>query len=174
MKHASSPDQDHTSARAEIVQSCGPDRIVLVYRVYDTSSHYRSIGVRVMEQTSGFVRTEREMADHLDNGVVGLHWVAADGTILWANRADYEPLGYTREEWVGHHAAEVHADHAAPGDMWPRRVNVATSYNQPTRVRHKNGSLQNVLISSSVLFDDAGNFVHTGCFTVLAPASSGD
>jgi hypothetical protein len=47
-----------------------------------------------MEQTSGFVRTEREMADHLDNGVVGLHWVAADGTILWANRADYEPLGY--------------------------------------------------------------------------------
>jgi hypothetical protein len=48
-----------------------------------------------MEQTSGFVRTEREMADHLDNGVVGLHWVSADGIILWANRADYEPLGYT-------------------------------------------------------------------------------
>ena len=57
------------------------------------------------------------MADHLDNGVVGLHWVSADGTILWANRADYEPLGYTREEWVGHHAAEFHADHAALGDM---------------------------------------------------------
>jgi hypothetical protein len=46
-----------------------------------------------MEQTSAFVRTEREMADHLDNGVVGLHWASAEGVILWANRADYEPLG---------------------------------------------------------------------------------
>ena len=48
-----------------------------------------------------------------------------------------------------------------------------TIYNYPARLRHKNGSVQNVLISSSVLFDDAGNFVHTRCFTVLAPASSG-
>jgi hypothetical protein len=43
----------------------------------------------------------------------------------------------------------------------------------PIPLRHKNGSVQNVLIASSVLFDDAGNFVHTRCFTVLAPASSG-
>jgi len=126
-----------------------------------------------MEQTSEFVRTEREMADHLDNGVVGLHWVAADGIILWANRADYEPLGYTLEEWVGHHAAEFHADHDALGDMFQRLSKGETIYNYPARVRHKNGSLQNVLISSSVLFDDTGNFVHTRCFTVLAPASSG-
>ena len=41
-----------------------------------------------MEQTGAFVRTARDMADHLDNGVIGLYWVAADGTILWANRAD--------------------------------------------------------------------------------------
>ena len=54
-----------------------------------------------MEQTSGFIRTEREMADHLDNGAVGLHWVSADGIILWANRADYEPLGGF-DHGVGH------------------------------------------------------------------------
>ena len=127
-----------------------------------------------MEKTGEFVRTEREMADHLDNGAVGLHWVSADGIILWANRADYEPLGYTREEWVGHHATEFHADHAALGDMWQRLSQRETIYNYPARLRHKNGSLQHVLISSSVLFDDAGHFVHTRCFTVLAPASSGD
>src|SRR2546427_117337 len=93
-----------------------------------------------MEKTSGFVRTERDMADHLDNGVVGLHWVAADGTILWANRAYYEPLGYTREEWVGHHATEFHADHAALGDMFQRLSKGETIYNYPARLRHKNGS----------------------------------
>ena len=126
-----------------------------------------------MEKTSGFVRTESDMADHLDNGVVGLHWVAADGTILWANRADYEPLGYTREEWVGHDAAEFHADHAALADISQRLAKGETIYNYPARLRRKNGSLQNVLIFTSVLFDDAGHFVHTRCFTVLAPASSG-
>jgi PAS domain S-box-containing protein len=126
-----------------------------------------------MEQTSGFVRTEREMADHLDNGVVGLHWVSADGIILWANRADYEPLGYTCEEWVGHHAAEFHADHAALADISQRLAKGETIYNYPARLRHKNGSFQDVLIFTSVLFDDTGKFVHTRCFTVLAPASGG-
>jgi hypothetical protein len=55
-------------------------------------------GGSVKETTGTFARTERAMADHLDNGAVGLHWVAADRTILCANRADYVPLGYTREE----------------------------------------------------------------------------
>jgi hypothetical protein len=41
-----------------------------------------------MENTDTCIRTERDLVDYLDNGVVGLHWVAADGTILWANRAD--------------------------------------------------------------------------------------
>ena len=124
-----------------------------------------------MEKTSTFVRTERDMADHFDNGMVGLHWVAADGIILWANRADYEPLGYTHEEYVGHHIAEFHADLDIIDDILQRLSKGETLYNYRARLRHKNGSLQNVLIASSVLFDDAGNFVHTRCFTVLAPAN---
>src|SRR5260370_20367095 len=44
------------------------------------------------------VRTEEFMLDYLDNAVVGLHWVDGDAKILWANKADYEPLGYTRSE----------------------------------------------------------------------------
>jgi PAS domain S-box-containing protein len=95
------------------------------------------------------------MADHLDNGVVRLHWVAADGTILWANRADYEPLGYTREEYVGHRIAEFHADSDVLDDMLKRLSKGETFYNYRARLHHKNGSFQNVLIASSVLFDDA-------------------
>jgi hypothetical protein len=55
--------------------------------------------------------------------------------------------------------------------MWQRLDNGGTIYTYPARLPHKNGSFQNVLISSSVLFDDAGNFAHTRCFTVLAPAN---
>ena len=126
-----------------------------------------------MEQTSEFIRTEQDMADHLDNGVIGLHWASAEGIILWANRADYEPLGYTREEWVGHAATEFHADHDALADIGARLVKGESIYNYPARLRHKNGSIQHVLIFSSGLFDEAGHFVHTRCFTVLAPASGG-
>ena len=71
----------------------------------------------------------------------------------------------------GHHqVGELVDDH---DDIGQRLAKGETIYNYPARLRHKNGSVQNVLISSSVLFDDAGNFVHTRCFTVLAPASSG-
>jgi hypothetical protein len=76
-------------------------------------------------------------------------------------------------KWVGHHAAEFHADHAALGDMFQRLSKGETIYNYPARLRHKNGSCQNVLIASSVLFDDTGHFVHTRCFTMLAPAAGG-
>jgi PAS domain S-box-containing protein len=125
-----------------------------------------------MEMTETFIRTERDMADYLDNGAVGLHWVAADGTILWANRADYEPLGYTREEYIGHHIAEFHADHVVLEEIFQRLAAGETLYNYRVRLRHKNGSSLPVLIASSVLFDDAGHFVHTRCFTVLAPVNS--
>ena len=103
--------------------------------------------------------------------MVGCHWVAGDGTILWAKRADYEPLGYTQEEYVGHHIAKFHADPDVCDDMWQRLTQGETLYNYRARLRHKNGSVQHVLIASSVLFEDEGHFLHTRCFTVWAPAS---
>jgi PAS domain S-box-containing protein len=55
-------------------------------------------------------RRERELADFIENASVGLHWVGADGTILWANQAEMDLLGYTREEYVGRKITEFHAD----------------------------------------------------------------
>jgi PAS domain S-box-containing protein len=55
-------------------------------------------------------RRERELSDFIENASIGLHWVGADGTILWANQAELDLLGYTREEYVGCHIAEFHAD----------------------------------------------------------------
>src|SRR6202008_3632253 len=39
-------------------------------------------------------RKEAELRDFLENATVCLHWAGADGTILWANRAEMELLGY--------------------------------------------------------------------------------
>jgi PAS domain S-box-containing protein len=103
--------------------------------------------------------------------VVGCHWVAGDGTILWANRADYEPLGYSQEESVGHHIARFHADPDVSDDMLQRLTQGETLYNYRARLRHKSGSVRHVLIASGVLFDDEGHFLHTRCFKVWAPAT---
>ena len=55
-------------------------------------------------------RRERELSDFIENASMGLHWVGADGTILWANQAELDLLGYTREEYIGRNITEFHAD----------------------------------------------------------------
>src|SRR5437868_6509749 len=58
-----------------------------------------------------------DLEDFFENGDFALHIVGSDGTILRANRAELELLGYSAEEYVGHHIAEFHADAAVIDDM---------------------------------------------------------
>ena len=55
-------------------------------------------------------RKTLELQDYVDNAVIGLHWVDGNGIILWANKAEMDMLGYTAEEYIGHHISEFHAD----------------------------------------------------------------
>ena len=40
-------------------------------------------------------RREMELGDFVENAAEGLHGVADDGTLLWANRAELDMLGYS-------------------------------------------------------------------------------
>jgi PAS domain S-box-containing protein len=109
-------------------------------------------------------QSEQELADFFENAVVGLHWVGPDGTILRANRAELELLGYTAEEYLGHHIAEFHADPEAISDILRRLQAGELLHEYEARLRCKDGSVKHVLIDSSVMWKD-GKFVHTRCFT---------
>jgi len=109
-------------------------------------------------------RKHHELSDFFENAVMGLRWVGADGIILWANRAELDLLGYTREEYIGHSIADFHADAPAKGDVLRRLTSAETLNSYEARLRCKDGSIKEVLISSNVLFKD-GKFVHTRCFT---------
>jgi PAS domain S-box-containing protein len=109
-------------------------------------------------------RSEQELADFFENASVGLHWVGPDGTILRANQAELDLLGYAREEYVGHNIAEFHADDQAIGDILKRLTCGETLHNYEARLRCKDGRIKHVLISSNVLWDE-DRFVHTRCFT---------
>ena len=108
--------------------------------------------------------SRQELVDFFENAVEGLHWVGPDGTILWANRAELDLLGYSEEEYVGHNIAEFHVDREIIEDFLARLACNETLNNREARLRCKDGSIRHVLVHSNVLFRD-GKFVHTRCFT---------
>ncbi len=109
-------------------------------------------------------QSEQELNDFFENAVVGLHWVGPDGYILRANQAELKLLGYTREEYVGHHISEFHADRKVADDILERLTRNETLRNHEALLRHKDGSIKHVLIDSNVFRRD-GRFVHSRCIT---------
>jgi len=106
---------------------------------------------------------ETELRDFLENAVVGMHWVAADGTILWANKAELTLLGYERGEYVGQHISKFHADVPVIADILERLGRNEELHGYEARLRCKDGAIRYVRIDSNVLIRD-GQFVHTRCF----------
>jgi PAS domain S-box-containing protein len=109
-------------------------------------------------------RSERELDDFFENAAVGLHWVGADGTILRVNRAELQMLGYEAGDYLGRNIAEFHADPPTIHDILKCLTSGETLHNREARLRCKDGSIKDVLISSNVLWE-GGRFVHTRCFT---------
>ncbi len=109
-------------------------------------------------------RTEGDLRDFLENAPDGMHWVGPSGTILWANAAELQMLGYTAEEYIGHHIAEFHADQDVIDDMLSRLHRNQALRDYEASMRCKDGSLRHVQVNSSVFWQN-GEFVHTRCIT---------
>jgi PAS domain S-box-containing protein len=109
-------------------------------------------------------RREKELMDFLENAAEGLHRVGPDGTILWANRAELNLLGYSAEEYIGRHIGEFHADQRAIGDILRRLQAGETIVDELSVLRRKDGSLRQVRITSNACFED-GQLRYTRCFT---------
>jgi orotate phosphoribosyltransferase len=110
------------------------------------------------------LRREREFADIVENAAEGLHQIGADGTILWANKAELQMLGYRWEEYVGHHVARFHADASVAEGMLARLAAGETVLDEPARLRCKDGSIRQVVVRSNACFED-GSLRYTRCFT---------
>jgi two-component system, cell cycle sensor histidine kinase and response regulator CckA len=109
-------------------------------------------------------RSQQQMTDFVENATIGMHWVAADGRILWANQAELALLGYSREEYIGHSITEFHAESGVIDDILRRLTQNEVLHSYPAQLRAKDGSIRAVLIDSNVLWED-GAFIHTRCFT---------
>jgi len=110
------------------------------------------------------LRGAANLRDFVENAPEGLRMVGPDGLILWANRTELFMLGYTHEEYIGHHIAEFHADAPVIEDFLARLTRGETLLDREARMVCKDGSIRYVLVNSNALFED-GKFIHTRCFT---------
>jgi PAS domain S-box-containing protein len=109
-------------------------------------------------------RQAEELSTFLETATVGMHWVARDGLILWANDAELSMLGYGRHEYVGHRLHEFHLDAEALADMLARLHRGEHVVDHVARLRSKDGTVKTVLIDSTVQWD-GDEFVHIQSFT---------
>ncbi|MCK1475985.1 PAS domain S-box protein [Bradyrhizobium sp. 197] len=110
-------------------------------------------------------RKNNELEDFFGNGAIGLHIVRGEGIILRANKAELDLLGYSAEEYVGRHIAEFHVDAPVIGEILQKLSCGEYLDRHPARLRAKDGSTKEVLITSNSRIDD-GKFVNTRCFTL--------
>ena len=109
-------------------------------------------------------RAEEDLSDFFENASVGLHWASPDGIILKANRRELEMLGYRAEEYIGRHVSDFHVDKSVAADILQRLSAGEVLHNYFSQLRCKDGSVREVSIASSVLWD-GNRFLHTRCFT---------
>jgi PAS domain S-box-containing protein len=130
--------------------------------VADPSFAQEDVEVRASEEALG--GSTEQLRDMLENALVGVHRVAPDGTILWANRAELEMLGYAAEDYVGHPLSAFYVDPEVLADLLARIGSGESVRDHEARMRAKDGSVRHVLVSSNAYFEN-GEFVYTRCFT---------
>jgi PAS domain S-box-containing protein len=109
-------------------------------------------------------QNKKELNDFFENVNMGIHWVRSDGIIKRVNQAELDMLGYSREEYVGSHIADFHADKDVIDDILTRLASGEELNDYEARLQCKNGTIKHVLINSSV-YEENGEFIHTRCIT---------
>jgi PAS domain S-box-containing protein len=121
--------------------------------------------INCFQETTEYHLASETLEDLFENGIMALHLVGPDGTILRANAKELQSLGYSPDEYIGRNIAEFHVDQTTIVDMLERLSRNEQLVQYPARLRAKDGSVRHVLVSSSARFRD-GELVNTRCFTV--------
>lgn len=107
---------------------------------------------------------EQELLDLFEDDTIGLHCLDANGIIVWANQAELDLLGYTRQEYIGRPITDFYSDKGVIEDILQRLSRNETLNKYEAKLRCKDGSFRYVLINSKALWKE-GKFSHTRCFT---------
>ena len=141
-----------------------PDEAAIYAVARDVTDRVTAAETHRRLQTS-LEKSRQELVDFTENANVALHWVDADGRIVWANQAELDFLGYTRDEYLGSSIARYHADTDTIADILARLDRRECLVGREARLVAKDGSIKHVAIYSSASVED-GRFDHSRCFTI--------
>jgi PAS domain S-box-containing protein len=110
------------------------------------------------------MRRERELSDFLETASDGIHQVAPDGKILWANKSELNLMGYQREEYIGQDIRKFHADAEVIADILNRLTRGEALHDYEARLRHKDGTIRHVSINSS-MYREGEQLFYSRCFS---------
>ncbi|HVT97069.1 MAG TPA: PAS domain S-box protein [Acidobacteriaceae bacterium] len=108
---------------------------------------------------------EPELLPFLEDAVLGMHWMALDGTILWANRSELELLGYDAQEFTGRNFVDFAETPETMRGVLQRLAARESIHNCELRLRVSDGSMRWVRIDASP-WPPQGEVEHARCFVV--------
>ncbi|PKI13519.1 PAS domain S-box protein [Colwellia sp. 12G3] len=100
--------------------------------------------------------------DFIEKSSIGIHAVSPDGVIKYANQFELDILGYSKDEYIGHHVSEFQIDKDCLSAMMTKLEKFETLLNYPAKVNGKN-QIKYIIYNSSV-YESEGEFIHTRCF----------
>ncbi len=105
-----------------------------------------------------------ELRAFFETAAIPLHWVGPEGTILWANKAELDLLGYSQDEYIGRKISDFHVDHILASEILQRLARGEPLEQRKAQLRCRDGAIKTVLIDSSAFWEN-GRFVLSQCFS---------
>jgi PAS domain S-box-containing protein len=109
-------------------------------------------------------RQNQELRDFIESTSIPFHWVNGKGVIQWANQAELDLLGYSKEEFVGHPIAEFHVNRERAEELLRRLARREAIKDFPARLKARTGAIKEVLIDSTGRWEN-DRFLHSECIT---------
>ena len=106
-----------------------------------------------------------DLKDFCERVPAALCCVGADGRIRWANRAERELLGYTREELTGRPVTDVHGDEGAILDVMKRLARREAVRRHPVKLKRKDGTEVEALMDADPQWE-GGRYLYARCATL--------
>jgi PAS domain S-box-containing protein len=141
----------YLSATKECVERRSDGTARLAGVVQDVTGHKEAI--------LALQRSEWELADYFQHARIGLQRLALDGRILRANPAALEMLGYAADEYLGRDFTALLDDPMEGAELLESIVRGEELVDHEIRVRCRNGSTRDVLISLNA-YSEEGKPLH--------------
>ncbi len=152
-------------ALVDTIEKIVSDRLAPEFSRGSSLNNPATDSARPIRRTTTMPASDAELRKFLETTMVALHWVGPDGVILWANQAELDLVGYTREEYVGQRSAGFHREPRRIEELLSRLMRGEVIRDYEARLRTKDGATPNVLITASGVFE-SGKFVYGQVFTV--------